>query len=83
MRSNFSISVVSVIVDSLISYCAAMEGSRLSRRLRIVRFSFDRGVSGVDMFIRNTFNDVDIFNCGDRKCRMYGTDGAQRMLEVF
>jgi hypothetical protein len=70
MRGNFSISVASVIVDSLISHCAVKEGSRPSRKLRIVRLSFDRGVSRVDIFIRNTFNDVDIFDCGGRKRRM-------------
>jgi hypothetical protein len=46
-----------------------------SRKLRIVRLLFDRGVSGVDIFIRNTINDVDIFNCGGRKrriCRIGG-----------
>jgi hypothetical protein len=41
-----------------------------SRKLRIVRLLFDRKVSEVDIFIRNTINDVDIFNCGDRKRRM-------------
>jgi hypothetical protein len=76
MRGNFSINIIFVIVDSLISYYAAIEDFRLSRRLRIVRFLFDRGVSKIDIFIRNTFNDVDIFNYDSRKCRMYGTDGA-------
>jgi hypothetical protein len=75
MRDNFSISVSPIIVDSLISYYAVKEGSRPSRKLKIVRFSFDRGISEIDIFIRNTFNDVDIFNCGGRKrriCRLGG-----------
>jgi hypothetical protein len=41
-----------------------------SRKLRIVRLSFDRKISEIDIFIKNTINDVDIFNCGDRKRRM-------------
>jgi hypothetical protein len=60
MRDNFSINVVSVIVNSLISYYAVIKGSRPSRKLRVVRFSFDREV------LR-----VNIFNCGDKKRRMY------------
>jgi hypothetical protein len=83
MRENSLISVISVVVDSLILYRAAMKGSRLSRRLRIVRFSFNREISGVDIFIKNTFNDVDIFNYGDRKCRMCETDSAQKKAESF
>jgi hypothetical protein len=73
MRNNFSINIVSVIVDSLISYYAVIEDSRLSRKLRIVRLLFDRKISGINIFIINTFNDVDLFNCGDGKrriCRM-------------
>jgi hypothetical protein len=46
-----------------------------SRKLRIVKLLFNRGISEVDIFIRNTINDVDIFNCGGRKrriCRIGG-----------
>jgi hypothetical protein len=70
MRDNFSISVFSIIVNSLISYYTVKEDFRPSRKLKIVRLSFDRRISRIDIFIRNTFNDVNIFNCGGRKRRI-------------
>jgi hypothetical protein len=70
MRDNFSINIISVTVDSLISDYIVIKGSRPSRKLKIVRFSFDRGVSETNIFIKNTFNDVNISNCGYRKCRI-------------
>jgi hypothetical protein len=70
MRNNFSINIISVIVNSLIPHYIVIEDSYPSRKLRIVRFLFDREVSEIDIFTRNTFNGINISNYDNRMCRM-------------
>jgi hypothetical protein len=83
MRDSFSINIVCVIIDSLISDYTIIKGSRPSRRLRIVKFSFNRKISGIDIFIKNTFNDVNMSNCGDKECRICRIKRCAGNADIF